>query len=640
MALLGVQAAVDELLVVLLDVAHVGRLQQVVACVHLHTDGVQRLHHLGDVGDDGFGLVGQLGQEVVLDDGVDAEFHLLGVDEHKLQLGGVLLVEQRGDDGVQTHGLTLTGSTSHEHVGHLGQIHHEHLVRDGLTQGDGQLIGRFLELLAADDALPRHDFGVRVGHLDTDGTLARYGRYDTDAQCREAQGDVVLQSAYFRDAHALFGSNLVERHRRSYGRLDGADFDAETAQCAHDLVLVGILLVHVDGRFGVVVVLHQVQRGEVVVLQVEAGVVRFQLRALILLFFVRLHLKFRIVRMWGRCGLQRHGRFRLGSLYRHLYFTPTVAGRSRTQGAAQVERNLLRRLCLRLFFGLGFLFGLLFYDRLRLFGHGRCRRRSRTFLAFCRPRGRKLFRHFAFRLLLSVFLLFQEVQGKDTSQPHHRPCAEVDQEADGRHQQQQPHARRSHLRSQPAADVVAMHTAQVDERIFIQAGEGKAEEHREPHQQQRAADEPSPQADVAHLHQLQACSGEKHQDEERRNAEAVVDQVAGQLRAARSGIVLHAVVHGHQVLSVTRVEDALVRRPRKEERRERQQQVDGEDDEHQPHDEAQGFVVPGRRHLAEEGRRSRCIFFVRFVFFFFHCLFNNCLFVRVFFFWQYKNTEK
>ena len=71
-------------------------------------------------------------------------------------------------------------------MGHLGQVHHEHFVGDSLTQGDGQLVGRSLELLAADNALPRHDFGIRIGHFNANGTLARYRRDDTDAQRREA----------------------------------------------------------------------------------------------------------------------------------------------------------------------------------------------------------------------------------------------------------------------------------------------------------------------------------------------------------------------------------------------------------------------------------------------------------------------
>ena len=102
-SLLGVELAVDELVVILTQVAYASCLEQVVAGVHLHTKRLEGLHHLGDVGDDGIFAVGELGQEVLLDGGVDAELHLLGIDHYELQLGGVLLIEERGDDGVQTY---------------------------------------------------------------------------------------------------------------------------------------------------------------------------------------------------------------------------------------------------------------------------------------------------------------------------------------------------------------------------------------------------------------------------------------------------------------------------------------------------------------------------------------------------------
>ena len=65
--LLGVELAVDELVVILAQVAHTGSLEQVVAGIHLHTERFESLHHLGDISDDGIFAVGELGQEVLLD---------------------------------------------------------------------------------------------------------------------------------------------------------------------------------------------------------------------------------------------------------------------------------------------------------------------------------------------------------------------------------------------------------------------------------------------------------------------------------------------------------------------------------------------------------------------------------------------
>ena len=95
--------AFDEFLVILLDISCAYLFQQIVTGVHQFAERVQRTNHLGDVGDDGIGvLVGHLRQEVVDQRIVDGELHLLRVYKHNLHLCGMLLVEQRGDDGVQT----------------------------------------------------------------------------------------------------------------------------------------------------------------------------------------------------------------------------------------------------------------------------------------------------------------------------------------------------------------------------------------------------------------------------------------------------------------------------------------------------------------------------------------------------------
>ena len=171
----------------------------------------------------------------------------------------MLLVEQGSDDGVQTNRLTLTGSTGNEQVRNLRQIHHEHLVGDGLTQRDRQLHLGFLELLGVQDALHAHDVRLGIRHLDTDGSLARDRSDDTDTQGSEAQGDIILQVLDLGDAHTLGRLNLVEGDGRAHGGTDGLDLYAEVAQHLDDSVLVGLLLLFVDRHLLVVVFLQQVE---------------------------------------------------------------------------------------------------------------------------------------------------------------------------------------------------------------------------------------------------------------------------------------------------------------------------------------------------------------------------------------------
>ena len=171
----------------------------------------------------------------------------------------MLLVEQGSDDGVQTNRLTLTGGTGNEQVRNLRQIHHEHLVGDGLAQRDRQLHLGFLELLGVQDALHAHDVCLGIRHLDTDGSLARDRSDDTDTQGSEAQGDIILQVLDLGDAHTLGRLNLVESDGRAHGGTDGLDLYAEVAQHLDDSVLVGLLLLFVDRHLLVVVFLQQVE---------------------------------------------------------------------------------------------------------------------------------------------------------------------------------------------------------------------------------------------------------------------------------------------------------------------------------------------------------------------------------------------
>ncbi len=94
MPILRVELAPDELGVVLLEVATLGVLEQFVALVHLQAKRLDGAHHLAGVGDDGFFAVGQLGEVVALDVIEERQLDLLGVDQYKLQLTGVLFVEQ------------------------------------------------------------------------------------------------------------------------------------------------------------------------------------------------------------------------------------------------------------------------------------------------------------------------------------------------------------------------------------------------------------------------------------------------------------------------------------------------------------------------------------------------------------------
>ncbi len=273
MAVLRVQAPADELGVVLLDVAHLGILEQLVALVHFNAKAVQRGHHLLRVGDDRFALARQLGQEVPLDLVEEGELHLLRIHQHELDLARVLLVKERDEDRVQAHRFPLARGTGHQQVGHLRKIRHEGLVADGLAQYDGQIIFAVLELLAGHHGAHAHDLRIAVGHFDADGALAGDRRDNADAQCRQAQGDVVLQVLDLADAHPGLRHDLVQRHRRPDGGLDLFDADVVVVQRGDDLVLVLLQLLLGHGELAGAVLGQQVQGRRDVAAEVQRGVI-------------------------------------------------------------------------------------------------------------------------------------------------------------------------------------------------------------------------------------------------------------------------------------------------------------------------------------------------------------------------------
>ena len=92
MSFLRIEAAVDKLLIILLDITYMSHLQEVIACIHFHTNRIQRLHYLGHVRNNRFASIRKFGQKMVFNDGINAELHLLRVDQHKFQFSRMLLI--------------------------------------------------------------------------------------------------------------------------------------------------------------------------------------------------------------------------------------------------------------------------------------------------------------------------------------------------------------------------------------------------------------------------------------------------------------------------------------------------------------------------------------------------------------------
>ena len=92
---------------------------------------------------------------------------------------------------------------------HLGKVDYKGLVANGLTEGDGQLHFRLLEFTGSDDGSHGYHGGIFVGNFDTDGSLARYGSDDSDAQSGQRQGDIVFQVLDLGNPYTRFRYDFV-----------------------------------------------------------------------------------------------------------------------------------------------------------------------------------------------------------------------------------------------------------------------------------------------------------------------------------------------------------------------------------------------------------------------------------------------
>ena len=123
---------------------------------------------------------------------VCSKLHLLRVDHDHPYLFRLCLIEDAHDDGVDADGLTGTGSTCDQHMGHLCDIPDDGLSADILTDGKGYFGLRILKCIVVDQFSEGNHLGFPVGNLDTDGCLARDRGLDTDVGRSKIQLDIIL----------------------------------------------------------------------------------------------------------------------------------------------------------------------------------------------------------------------------------------------------------------------------------------------------------------------------------------------------------------------------------------------------------------------------------------------------------------
>src|SRR5690625_5295855 len=115
---------------------------------------------------------------MVLDIAVEGEFNFLGVNQNKFQVVRMTLIEQTGNDRIDSDRFTRSGCTCNQQVGHPGQIDHKHLILNGLPHGHREVVRGFNKLLGVDDRFDIDGLPGFVRHLDTHRRTTRNGGND------------------------------------------------------------------------------------------------------------------------------------------------------------------------------------------------------------------------------------------------------------------------------------------------------------------------------------------------------------------------------------------------------------------------------------------------------------------------------
>ena len=155
-----------------------------------------------------------------------------------------------------------------------------------------------------------------------------------------------------------------------------------------------------------------------------------------------------------------------------------------------------------------------------------------------------------------------------------------------------------------------MLSPQIDKGILIATDKDEGEEYRSPNQDSGARQEPFDQRDPAQPHQLRAHRSQEKEQGERRQAKQAVHQQVRQESAPHARPVLNSTTVYQQVAQGNILHQALIRRPRKEKRDQRQSDINRHHDQYQARDKAgslirqkglnglkQALTVPFRRRI-------------------------------------------
>ena len=169
---------------------------------------------------------------------VDRQFQHFGVDQDQADIVRAGLEQHGQQHGVHAHGLTGTGGTRHQQVGHFGQISHHRVTGDILAQRHGQGRRCLVEHLCADHFGKADHFPLLVGNLNPHGGLAGNHFHHPHADHRQGTGQILGQVGDLGNLNTCCRLNLeAGNHRaglhRHHFRVDIEILELDFQQARH-----------------------------------------------------------------------------------------------------------------------------------------------------------------------------------------------------------------------------------------------------------------------------------------------------------------------------------------------------------------------------------------------------------------------
>ena len=212
------------------DVAGVRAREEPVPAVHLArgpVEGVQDLrrvvHHRHD----------EVGHPVEA-----REVHPFEVPDQDPDIIGGGLQEEARQDRADADAFPRSGLPGDQEVRQLREVRDDRPAGDVLSERDGQLRGRGLELRALGDVADRDEADREIGDLDPDDALAGNRRLDPKRPRGEGEREVVGERLDPRELDSRGGLELVARDDRPDEHVDDGGGDPEVRKRLLDDALV------------------------------------------------------------------------------------------------------------------------------------------------------------------------------------------------------------------------------------------------------------------------------------------------------------------------------------------------------------------------------------------------------------------